>query len=67
MLDYECDGTINACSSQLTSVCDYIPGCTSKVCGNGLLESPNGLGQYEQCDDGNTVSGDGCTSDCKLP
>jgi cysteine-rich repeat protein len=29
-------------------------------CGNGILEGA------EECDDGNTVSGEGCTSDCKL-
>jgi cysteine-rich repeat protein len=28
-------------------------------CGNGILEIP-----YEQCDDGNYVSGDGCSSTC---
>lgn len=31
------------------------------VCGNGLLES----GAAEQCDDGNTASGDGCSSTCR--
>jgi len=31
------------------------------VCGNGTVERP-----YEECDDGNTISGDGCSSDCKL-
>jgi fibro-slime domain-containing protein len=34
-------------------------GCTTK-CGDGLL-----LGT-EACDDGNAVSGDGCSSDCKI-
>ena len=29
------------------------------TCGNGVLETP-----YEECDDGNTVSGDGCSSTC---
>jgi len=29
------------------------------VCGNSILETP-----YEECDDGNTVSGDGCSSTC---
>ena len=32
------------------------------ACGNGLLESRAG----EQCDDGNTRSGDGCSSACAL-
>ena len=31
------------------------------VCGNGVWESPP-----EQCDDGNTTSGDGCSSTCQL-
>jgi cysteine-rich repeat protein len=29
-------------------------------CGNGILEPP------EECDDGNTISGDGCSSFCRL-
>jgi cysteine-rich repeat protein len=32
--------------------------CTTSVCGNGLLEGG------EVCDDGNRVSGDGCSYDC---
>jgi len=31
------------------------------VCGNNILETG------EQCDDGNTVNGDGCQADCQLP
>ncbi len=31
-------------------------------CGDGLIQAPAG----EQCDDGNTVSGDGCTGDCLI-
>jgi cysteine-rich repeat protein len=30
------------------------------VCGNGVLEG------VEQCDDGNTISGDGCSYKCRL-
>jgi cysteine-rich repeat protein len=37
---------------------DMIPDDTI-VCGNGLIESG------EQCDDGNKISGDGCSSICK--
>ena len=29
------------------------------ICGNGQVEGA------EQCDDGNTVDGDGCSADCK--
>ena len=32
---------------------------TTPVCGNGVFE------QGEECDDGNTVRGDGCNSNCK--
>lgn len=31
------------------------------LCGNGTIESP-----YETCDDGNTISGDGCSSSCVI-
>jgi cysteine-rich repeat protein len=35
-------------------------GITPVGCGNGIVEPP------EECDDGNTVSGDGCSAFCKL-
>lgn len=43
-------------------------GCSSKetvtvacqMCGDGILDS------YEECDDGNTVSNDGCSIDCRV-
>ena len=34
--------------------------CPAPVCGNGIQETG------EQCDDGNTISGDGCHSDCTV-
>ena len=34
--------------------------CVAQTCGNSILEG------NEECDDGNTISGEGCTSDCKL-
>jgi cysteine-rich repeat protein len=34
-------------------------GCGSSVCGNGVIESG------EQCDDGNLIDGDGCSSSCR--
>jgi cysteine-rich repeat protein len=34
------------------------PTATAQVCGNGLQEPP------EQCDDGNLLSGDGCSATC---
>ena len=36
-----------------------LAGCSGSVCGNGAVESG------EQCDDGNTVGGDGCSSTCQ--
>ena len=40
-----------------TGLCSAPTQCS--VCGNGVLEF------FEQCDDGNTVSGDHCSSTCK--
>lgn len=45
-----------------TAQCQFAPDCSSgactSACGDGLV-----LG--EECDDGNTLNGDGCSSDCK--
>ena len=38
----------------------YGPRSTGAVCGNGVREGA------EECDDGNTTSGDGCSSTCTL-
>ena len=35
-------------------------GCNAPVCGNGIAEGT------EECDDGNTNSGDGCSATCQL-
>lgn len=43
----------------LTEECDPPPP-GGQVCGNGIQEG------IEECDDGNTVSGDGCDSNCKI-
>lgn len=43
-------GNIAACSTLTT---------TDAVCGNSIVEAP------EECDDGNTTNGDGCSSQCK--
>jgi hypothetical protein len=45
-----CDENTNICSHTFIGNC----------CGNGVVESP------EQCDDSNTISGDGCEADCTL-
>ncbi|MEE9294475.1 MAG: DUF4215 domain-containing protein, partial [Phycisphaerae bacterium] len=35
--------------------------CAGPVCGNGAVETG------EECDDGNTIDGDGCQGNCKAP
>ncbi len=35
-------------------------GGNTQLCGDGVVDSP------EECDDGNTVSGDGCSSTCEV-
>src|SRR3954463_12203806 len=61
--------TIVACGgNHATSGADAQPGGpggpgdddASMPCGNGAIESG------EQCDDGNTASGDGCTASCQV-
>jgi cysteine-rich repeat protein len=64
----ECDnGILNGflCSAGYESYCEY---CTSEClieeiegpyCGDGNLDS-----EFEECDDGNLIDGDGCSSDC---
>jgi len=49
------DCTTDTCSPQ--TGCVYTP--TTPCCGNGAVEAG------EECDDGNTVGGDGCSADCK--
>ena len=66
-----CGGSPNSCDtydSNETSCTEH--GCDSvcesqAVCGDGEVQSPNAEGTYEQCDDGNTVSGDGCSAACQ--
>ena len=63
--DYE--ATEVSCSDGLDNDCDDEPDCGDPdcaafctLCGNGVLDVSNG----EECDDGNTDDGDGCTSGC---
>ena len=37
--------------------------CEEPFCGDGYVQTTLG----ELCDDGNTIDGDGCESDCTLP
>ena len=43
--------------------------CTYTPCGNGIFDGvsvPKGVVVAEQCDDGNIVDGDGCSSTCTI-
>ena len=59
------NGTCQTCSQ--TCTCDgytlpYLAnGDCSAICGDGIIIFPN-----EECDDGNTLSGDGCSSSCVI-
>jgi cysteine-rich repeat protein len=35
-------------------------------CGNGVVEGRFPADNYEECDDGNNVSGDGCSAECRV-
>ncbi len=50
---------INACNPNNLTRTDSNP-CINNLCGNNVID----LG--EDCDDNNTVSGDGCSSNCKF-
>ncbi len=53
-LDASAPSVDGGCAAGTTGVCG------AQVCGDGILEGS------EECDDGNTTSGDGCSSTCKL-
>src|SRR5690606_30947595 len=56
-----CDGASDGAACQFgaqVGTCD-LGVCIPASCGNGVV------GPDEVCDDGNTVSGDGCRADCK--
>ncbi|MGM0557026.1 MAG: hypothetical protein ACQEVA_11655 [Myxococcota bacterium] len=68
--DEQCDdGNTNreACAYGQTSCTVCGPNCTNvdgrtRYCGDGKIQS----GQGEECDDGGTSGGDGCSADCKV-
>src|SRR5262245_9165970 len=47
-----------------TSYCvaDAGPPCSASKCGNKIVDTSAG----ESCDDGNRISGDGCSADCTV-
>jgi uncharacterized repeat protein (TIGR03806 family) len=65
VLEYCGDGVVNndgaeACEPPDTALCTDTCTARATVCGDGYQTPP------EQCEDGNLVEGDGCTSSCTL-
>jgi uncharacterized repeat protein (TIGR01451 family) len=73
--DDECDGAgtcghpPNTIACDDGNICTVNDACSGGSCGGESVECGDGtlqIGCSEQCDDGNTVSGDGCSSTCTL-
>ena len=41
--------------------------CNLTFCGDGIMQTPNGVGFNEQCDDGNNIDDDECSNSCEIP
>ena len=65
-IDEDCDGQDGVCPPTPTPTETPVPATptptATPLCGNGNVDS----GAGEQCDDGNTVSGDCCSSTCQI-
>ncbi len=63
-------GILTIKPSSVSGFTTYLSGDTIFVkkytCGDGIKQTPNFSGNNEQCDDGNNVNGDGCSSSCQL-
>ncbi len=55
------DGCGSTCLTESGWSCTAPPSTCTTICGDGILISPN-----EACDDGNTLSIDGCDSLCSV-
>jgi cysteine-rich repeat protein len=63
------DGCAPDCVLEAGYYCEYGGSCTLAECGDGVSQSygdGNGGWAWEECDDANAVSGDGCSSECGL-
>jgi len=49
-----------------TAACTYCRNVTVPTCGNGKIEYSFTGASWEQCDDGNILSGDGCSGACLI-
>ena len=62
------DGCDATCAVEPGFTCPWGEPCRVVACGDGFTDGyPNedGFWEYEQCDDGNTTSGDGCSATCE--
>ena len=61
------DGCDAGCMVEPGFTCPYGEPCRAVACGDGITDSypvGDGIWDYEQCDDGNTTNGDGCSATC---
>jgi|GEM_PF-945215 cysteine-rich repeat protein len=65
---YNCnaDQTVSIEETTYSSACNGTVTIGGTYCGDGNVDSPNSDGEYEECDDGNTIDGDGCDSTCTV-
>lgn len=59
--DEECDDTNLNYVFTRSEVDQCNNACQFTTCSDGIIQSPNGEGIYEICDDGNKIAGDGCS------
>lgn len=62
------DGCSSVCMLEPGYTCDW-QSCRLAVCGDGLQDwyaLGGGVYAYEQCDDGNAIGADGCSSSCEV-
>ena len=50
----------------ISTIKDITVNIVDAACGDGIVQTPNTNNQMEACDDGNTVSNDGCSSACMI-
>ncbi|HEY3497424.1 MAG TPA: DUF4215 domain-containing protein [Polyangiaceae bacterium] len=63
------DDGCSECEVDARYTCDWTGTCVLTACGDGRIDSyGDGLGgwEFEECDDSNATSGDGCSSTCTL-
>ncbi len=58
------DGCDSNCTVQFDWACSGSPSSCTYLCGNGRLDGQDKQYPDETCDDGNNVSGDGCSEVC---